>query len=194
MQRTPKISAAAFQLEGSDAQITQARSGLLPQIYFSEGYNHTTNPMWAFGTKLNQEQITRQDFDPGRLNDPDPIDNFASTLSLNWSLYDSGQTRHGLRQAEIGKKMTALMLDRTRQQVIARTVTAYVGLLLAQKNVAVIDQTLETARAHLKMVRTRFGKRSRGQKRSFAGPGSHRRIWISSSSRPKVRCRWPGLI
>jgi outer membrane protein len=156
VSKNPKISAAAFQIEGSEAQITQVRSGLLPQIYFSEGYNHTTNPMWAFGTKLNQEQITRQDFDPDRLNDPDPINNFASTLSLNWSLYDSGQTRHGLKQAEIGKKMTALMLDRTRQQVIAQTVTAYIGLLLAQKNLAVIDQTLETARAHLKMVRARF--------------------------------------
>jgi len=156
VSKNPKISAAGFQVESSDAQITQARSGLLPQIYFSEGYNHTTNPMWAFGTKLNQEQITQQDFDPARLNDPDPINNFASTLSLNWSLYDSGQTRHGLKQAEIGKKMTALMLDRTRQQVIAQTVAAYVGVLLAQKNLAVIEQTLETARAHLKMVRARF--------------------------------------
>ncbi|MDF1590653.1 MAG: TolC family protein [Desulfobacterales bacterium] len=154
--KNPKISAAGFQVESSDAQITQARSGLLPQIYFSEGYNHTTNPMWAFGTKLNQEQITRQDFDPARLNDPDPINNFASTLSLNWSLYDSGQTRHGLKQAEIGKKMTTLMLERTRQQVIAQTVAAYVGVLLAQKNLAVIEQTLETARAHHKMVRARF--------------------------------------
>jgi outer membrane protein TolC len=112
--------------------------------------------MWAFGTKLNQEQITQQDFDPARLNDPDPINNFASTLSLNWSIYDSGQTRHGLKQAEIAKKITALMLDRTRQQVIAQTVAAYVGLLLAQNNLAVIEQTLETARAHLKMVRARF--------------------------------------
>jgi TolC family type I secretion outer membrane protein len=154
--KNPKISAAGFQVESADAQITQARSGLLPQIYFSEGYNHTTNPMWAFGTKLNQEQITRQDFDPARLNDPDPINNFASTLSLNWSLYDSGQTRHGLRQAEIGKKITVLMLDRTRQQVIAQTVAAYIGMLLAQKNLTVIEQTLETARAHLKMVRARF--------------------------------------
>ncbi|MEW6670974.1 MAG: TolC family protein [Thermodesulfobacteriota bacterium] len=154
--KNPGISAAAFQVEGSEAQITQARSGLLPQVYFSEAYNHTTNPMWAFGTKLNQEQISQRDFDPARLNDPDPINNFASSLSLNWSLYDSGQTRHGLKQAEIGKQITALSLERTRQQVIAQTVSAYVGLLLAQKNLAVIEQTLATARAHLKMVRSRF--------------------------------------
>jgi len=154
--KNPGISAAGFRVESSDARITLARSGLFPQIHFSEGYNHTTNPMWAFGTKLNQEQIAREDFDPARLNDPDPITNFASTLSLNWSLYDSGQTRYGLRQAEIGKNMTALMLDRTRQQVIARTVSAYVGLLLARKNLEVIEQTLETARAHFKMVQARF--------------------------------------
>jgi len=154
--QNPRISAAAFQVESSEAQITQVRSGLLPQIYFSEAYNHTTNPMWAFGTKLNQEQITMQDFEPARLNDPDPINNFASTLSLNWSLYDSGQTRYGRKQAEIGKKTAGLMLDRTRQQVIAQTVAAYIGVLLAQKNLSVIEQTLETSQAHLKMVRIRF--------------------------------------
>lgn len=156
LSKSPKISAAAFQVEGAQAQITQARSGLLPQLQFSESFNRTTNPMWAFGTKLNQETITTQDFDPARLNDPDPINNFASTLSLHWSLYDGGQTRYGIRQAHISQKMTTLALEQTRQHVIAQTATAFNGLLLAQEHLAVVGKSLETAQVHLKMVQNRL--------------------------------------
>lgn len=156
LDKNPTISAAASQIEASEAQIVQVRSGLIPQMDFREAYSRTTNPMWAFGTKLNQEAITQQDFDPDRLNHPDPIDNFASTFSLKWSLYDSGQTWHGLRQAKMGRETAARAAERTRQQVIAKTVTAYAGLLLAQKNLSTIEQALATARSHLKMVKSRF--------------------------------------
>ena len=156
VENNPEISAAKSRIESSQARITQARSGLVPQINFREVYSHTTNPMWAFGTKLNQEAITLQDFNPARLNDPDPIDNFASVLSLNWSVYDSGQTWYGWRQAKLGSQAAGLALKRVKQQVIARTVKAYAGLLLSQENEAIIRQTLATARSHLKMVQSRY--------------------------------------
>jgi len=156
VENNPQVSAATSRIESSRAQITQARSGLVPQINFREAYSHTTNPMWAFGTKLNQEAITLQDFNPARLNDPDPIDNFASVLSLNWSVYDSGQTWYGWQQAKLGSQTAGLALKRVRQQVIAQTVKAYAGLLLSHENETIIRQTLATARSHLKMVQSRY--------------------------------------
>ncbi len=150
------MSAARSRVKASEERITQARSGLFPQVYFSESYNRTTNPMWAFGTNLNQEIIKTSDFDPVKLNDPDAIDNFASTLSVSWSLFDGGQTWFGWRQAKLGSTAAVHMMDRTRQQVIVRAVRAYVGLLLAQEQLSVMRQALDTAREHLKMVRSRF--------------------------------------
>ena len=155
-RKNPLIAAAQSQVDISAERITQARSGFFSQLNFAENYRRTNNPMWAFGTKLNQGTITQQDFDPDRLNDPDPINNFASTFSANWPLFDSGQTWYGLRQAKLGKEAAASVMERTRQQVIAETVTAYLGALLAKENLAVIHQTLETARANLKMIASRF--------------------------------------
>ncbi|MFA9497091.1 MAG: TolC family protein, partial [Deltaproteobacteria bacterium] len=116
----------------------------------------TTNPMWAFGTKLNQGSITQEDFDPARLNDPDAINNFATAVSMSWSIYDGGRTKIGWEQAKQNLEVASLMLERTRQQVIAQTATVYVGLLLAQKNIAVVNQALETAQANLKMIESRY--------------------------------------
>ena len=81
------ISAAQSQVEGADARITQARSGFLPQLNFREYASRTNNPMWAFGTKLNQGMITQQDFEPDRLNNPNAINNFASTFSTTWPAF-----------------------------------------------------------------------------------------------------------
>jgi len=112
--------------------------------------------MWAFGTKLNQAAITQGDFDPARLNDPDAINNFASTFLLSWSIYEGGRTKLGWEQAKQNLSIASLTLERTRQNVIARTAAAYVRLVLSQKNIMVTKQALETATANLKMIQSRY--------------------------------------
>ncbi|MFH1156960.1 MAG: TolC family protein [Pseudomonadota bacterium] len=152
----PGIEAAMYQTQAAHEKVLQAQSGFMPQVQVTGQVNRTTNPMWAFGTKLNQEAITVMDFDPGRLNDPDPINNLSSVLSVTWPVYDSGQTWYGSQQAQLGQEAAVLQADRTRQQVIAGTIFAYVGALLARENQGVVDQTLETARSHLSLVESRY--------------------------------------
>ncbi len=156
VNQNPQVRAANFQVKAMESNSIQARSGFFPQIDFSETFNRTTNPMWAFGTKLNQGSITQEDFDPARLNDPDAINNFATAVSMSWSIYDGGRTKIGWEQAKQNLEVASLMLERTRQQVIAQTATVYVRLLLAQKNIAVVNQALETAQANLKMIESRY--------------------------------------
>jgi len=152
----PGLQAAQFQSLSAQEKIIQARSGALPQIYFQEQINRTTNPMWAFGTKLNQESITASDFNPDLLNEPDAITNYASRLSVTWPVYDSGQTWYGLQQARLNRKATRFSQERIRQQVIAGTIIAYIRALLVRENQIVIHQMLETARTHLKLVQSRY--------------------------------------
>ena len=156
MKHNPQVAAARYAQSAAAYQATAARSGLLPQIYASETYNHTNSPLWAFGTKLNQGVIQSSDFNPDQLNNPDAVDNFATALSLSWNLYDGGQTRIGWDQARQGEKIATLSLMRSEQQVIAQAAEAYMGLLLAVQNHAVVLQALDTAKAHLKLVQDRF--------------------------------------
>jgi outer membrane protein TolC len=154
--KNPKITAVRSQVDASVARISQTRSAFFPRVDISESFNRTTNPMWAFGTKLNQEIITLEDFDPAKLNDPEAIDNFATTLSVTLPLYERGQIRSGLKQAKLDHKAVSRLEDRIRQQVIVDVVVSYTGVLLAQEQLQVVIQTLKTARAHYDMVRSRF--------------------------------------
>jgi outer membrane protein len=155
LAHNPGLEAASSGVEAALQQIPQARSGLLPQVYFSETFNRTDNPMWAFGTKLNQEVITQNDFDPNRLNHPAAISNFATAVSLDWPLFEMPALL-GLHQAKTQTEVERLALIRTRQKLIAQTAEAFSGLLLAQEELAVVDQSIETARANLRMVRSRY--------------------------------------
>ncbi len=156
VEQNPAVKAAQFQVASVESEATQARSGFFPEIYFTEAFNRTTNPMWAFGTKLNQGVITQADFDPDKLNDPDAVNNFVTAVSVAWKVYDGGRTKINWELAQQNKAVAASMHDRIRQEVIARTGMAYVDLLLAQANLSVSDQSLETAKINQKMIRSRF--------------------------------------
>jgi len=56
----------------------------------------------------------------------------------------------------LGETASGAAFDRTRQETIARTVEAYADLLSARHQIIVIDQTIDTATAHLKMIQKRF--------------------------------------
>ncbi|MFH0731274.1 MAG: TolC family protein [Pseudomonadota bacterium] len=156
LSQHPRLKVFQNRRDMAVERVTQARSGFLPRIAFSERYSRTNTPMWAFGTKLNQETITQLDFDPDRLNHPDAIDNFLGTLSLQWSIYDSGRTWYGSQQAVEVAAVANLDLQRTRQQVIAATAIAYDGVLLALSHLQVIDQAISLAEASLRLVTQRF--------------------------------------
>jgi outer membrane protein len=156
LENNPGIKAAFFQAEASKSHITQARSGLLPQIFLNETFNRTNNPMWAFGTKLNQENIIVSDFDPARLNNPDGINNFITSVTIDWTLFDGGRTWIGFKQAKLENEAATLALERTREEVIGQTATAYFGLLLANEHLDLLHLVLDTARAHSNMTRSRF--------------------------------------
>jgi outer membrane protein len=155
LQHNPQVQAARHQVDAAMARVTQARSGLLPQLDASETFNRTTSPLWAFGTKLNQGAITQQDFSPDRLNNPDPINNFSTALTLTWSLFDGGKTWIGWQQARQNEQAGRLALKRSEQATIAQTAIVYAGCLLAREDLAVVDQALDTARVHLKVVQDR---------------------------------------
>jgi outer membrane protein TolC len=156
VEKNPEIKAAQFQVDAVKSNSVKAQSGFYPQLFFTQSFKRTTNPMWAFGTKLNQGVITQADFNPVSLNDPDAINNFASMFSLSWSIYEGGRTKLGSEQAKQKLSVASLTLERTRQNVIARAATAYVGLVLSQKNIIVINEALETAKANLKMIQSRY--------------------------------------
>jgi TolC family type I secretion outer membrane protein len=157
LRENPALSAARSQVEIAEQRVVQGRAGLLPRLSVSEGFQRSNNPPQVFSTKLNQENFTPQDFAIDRLNQPNAINDFATNFAATWPLFDGGQSWYGWQQAKMGREAAARALERSRQEVIARTTDAYAGVLLARESLAVVESAMAAAGAHLSAAETRYG-------------------------------------
>ena len=79
-----KMSQQDFLMAKGDYNQTNAI--LLPEISISHTGIATTNPLMAFGSKLNQELLTPNDFNPSLLNNPSQIEDYATRLEIKQPL------------------------------------------------------------------------------------------------------------
>lgn len=148
-----KISEEEFKL--AKANYNQSNAVFLPNITLSYTGFSTTNPLMAFGSKLNQEILTASDFNPSLLNNPTTTQNFATKLEVQQPLINLD----GLYQRKAAKsKMEAMHLktERTQDYVEFEVEKAYMQLQLAYKAVDVLKKVLEAANANKTLADNRF--------------------------------------
>ncbi len=129
--------------------LNKSRGIFLPQINLSHTAIGTTNPLMAFGSKLNQEILTQQDFNPSLLNDPEYIRDYSTLISVKQPLINID----GVYQRQAAK----LMVDyQTKQNAFSKKhirleiKKAYMQLQVAIQQVRVLQQAEKTALANLK--------------------------------------------
>ncbi|WP_372752585.1 TolC family protein [Mariniflexile sp.] len=159
-----KVSEANQTLKISEEEFKQARADyrqtnavFLPNISASHTAMATTNPLMAFGSKLNQEILTANDFNPALLNDPSQIENYATKLEIQQPLINLD----GMFQRKAAKsKMEAMLLktERTKDYLAFEVEKAYMQLQLAYKAVAVLEKALEAANENKKLADNSFNQ------------------------------------
>ncbi|MBF0498007.1 MAG: TolC family protein, partial [Deltaproteobacteria bacterium] len=154
--QSPLIKSGQAAMAKAEAAGVQAKSGFFPRVDLSESFQRTNNPMWTFGTKLNQESIKSADFEPDRLNHPDPVSNFATNLSLRQSIFDRGQSWYGLKQAELGLDASKKGLSKTRQEVIYQTINSYYQFVMAREAQKIAQDALISANKHLALAESKL--------------------------------------
>ena len=144
------IAGTAAGVRASEARITEARSGMLPKVNYSESFTRSDNPVFVFSSLLTEHQFGAENFAIGPLNRPDFLNNFQSQLTVDQPLYDAGRTRNAVRSAELAQKMTDEERRRVRMEVISGTARAYYGAVLAAENLKAAEQAVRSAEADLK--------------------------------------------
>lgn len=148
-----KIAATTYQ--SAKADYNQSRALFLPNINVSYTGISTTNPLMAFGSKLNQEILTQADFDPALLNNPDKTQNFATKFEIQQPLINVD----GLFERKAAKfKMEAYQLqsERTAEYLALEVSKAYMQLQLAYSAIKVLEKADGTGKANLKSVDNYF--------------------------------------
>ncbi|AOW17508.1 transporter [Polaribacter vadi] len=143
------------EFNASKADYKQTNAVFLPNITASHTGISTTNPLMAFGSKLNQGILTAADFNPALLNNPNTTQNFATIIKVEQPLINLD----GFYQRKAAKsKMEAMFLqtERTQDFLVFEVEKAYMQLQLAYQGVLVLEKALETSNANKTMADNSF--------------------------------------
>jgi len=146
-----QIKIAEKTLAGAKADYNESNSLFLPKISASHTAMMTTNPLMAFGSKLNQEILTPADFNPALLNDPDKTENYATRIEVLQPLINIDGL-YGRKAAKSKMEAFDLQLERTKEYLGLEVNKAFIQLQLAYKAVEVLEKANATVQANLKLI------------------------------------------
>ncbi len=156
LHKNPAIRQVRSERERARAGIISAISAFLPKLDVDFSLGRSNNPVFVFGSKLNQASFTMQDFELDRLNDPDYRTNWTTRFRLIQPIFNRGREYVGYRLAQAGEDMAEDQERAASQQVFFRVEQAYFSVLLARKAIGVMDSAVKTAREHERLAEKRY--------------------------------------
>jgi outer membrane protein TolC len=150
---TIKISKEEF--NAAKADYKQTNAVFLPNVTASHTGIFTTNPLMAFGAKLNQGILNQNDFNPSLLNNPLQTQNFATIIKVEQPLINIDGFYHR-KAAKSKMDAMSLQLQRTEDYLFFEVEKAYMQLQLAYKGKQVLQKALRTANENKKLADNSF--------------------------------------
>jgi outer membrane protein len=155
LRHNPMMLAAAAGREAAAAQSSEARAGRLPSLQFSETFINGNNPVYVFGSLLEQGRFGPQNFEPDALNHPGSLSNFRSSLNLRVPVFNRFQVAAGIDGARIGEDQAEARSDWVRQRIRLQVVQTYFGLLVAEMRREVASEAVRAAEEDVESIRAR---------------------------------------
>jgi outer membrane protein len=156
LKNNPLIHVALSGRRIADAQLREARAGWFPLLQFNETFTRGNNPVFVFGSRLEQARFGQDNFQLSALNNPDPLSNFRTAINLRQALFDQLQTSTRVSQAHLGQQQADLQKIQVEQQIRFEALRSYYGILVARAKKDVADEAVKMAEADVKRVRDRF--------------------------------------
>lgn len=156
LQANPMVRMTAAGKDMAAAQLNEAKAGRLPSLGFSEQFMNSNNPVFVFGSLLEQGRFGMHNFAIDSLNNPGSLSNFRSSLNVRVPLFNRFQISSGIEQARLQTEQADSDSQWVAQQIRFRVIQAYYGLLVAQARQEVAEGAVKSAEGDLKSMQDRF--------------------------------------
>lgn len=145
LQHSPAMRSAQAALDAAEAAEGEARGSYLPNLQLKETLTRSDNPVFAFGSKLEQGRFDSADFELEALNRPEPLTNLRSNIELHARLLDLSRRPQQISAAAAGALSARAGQTAMEQHVRFATIAAYLGVLSARGGLESAAASLETA-------------------------------------------------
>ena len=153
LQQNPMIRMTAAGRDLAGARLSEAKAARLPALSFRERYTHSNNPVFVFGSLLEQGRFSEGNFAIDSLNNPASLSNFRSALNLRIPVFNRLQLDSRVKQAHLGEEEARVQHLFAQQQIRYEVIRAYYAILVAEARREVAAQAVETAQAEVQRIR-----------------------------------------
>lgn len=153
LRRNPLSRATSAGKELANAELADARSRRLPSLVTAGSFTRSNNPVFVFGSLLEQGRFGPTNFALDSLNHPDAINNFRSSLTLRVPVFDQRESQTRITTARFQQQQADQQTILVEQQIRFEVIKSYYGLLLAQEKLRVAEDAVRTAEADVKRAR-----------------------------------------
>jgi outer membrane protein len=155
LEHNHEMRASRNSLLGQREEVGIARSSLLPHVSFEERVSRTDNPPGVFMAKLNQQRFAPSDFDVSSLNNPQPITDLQSLVSVEQAIFVGGAFV-GLEMAKKEYAAKKEEFGRKSEETVLGVAEAYLRTGTAKEYVQVSRAGLDDAKEHLRIAESRY--------------------------------------
>jgi outer membrane protein TolC len=154
-EQSHQILIARSELDAAKGQNLESWSGFLPKVIISETFVRTNDPVQVFGIKLRQGVFTERDFNTSSLNNPEPVNNFATSFQFQQPLINIDAI-YGKSSAAAAIKARKLSLKRTEEAIALEVEKAYYGFVLTRNSLKSIEKAVASAESHLMEMQSAY--------------------------------------
>ena len=152
---TADARALASSIDETDARIQRAQSAFWPRIDLTETVQRGNQPVFVFSSLLSQRRFTAANFAIPALNNPDPVTNTRTAVTLDQPIFNAGLTRLGVQASQLERDAATATRDAARQDLGYRAAQAFVHVLQLEATVRATDAAVAAAESDRQRARAR---------------------------------------
>ncbi len=153
LRSNPMAVVAERGIDAARARLDQAKAARLPTLGFGETFTHGNNPVFVFGSLLEQGRFAERNFALDSLNNPGSLSNFRSSVNLAIPLLSRRRIQTGIEQARLGTQIAGRSADWVDQNIRFQAIEAFFGTALARARVHAARQAVDSAEADAQRIR-----------------------------------------
>ncbi len=136
------LKAAQAQMDSANAGLREAKSQRLPMLSARSQWTRGDNPVYVFGSLLEQGRFGADNFAVDSLNHPADLSNIKSGLDLGFPLFTGYELTTASRLGELGVQEAATSREGTLQRLRYQTAGLYLEMLLDQDILKTLDERI----------------------------------------------------
>ena len=156
LENHPLVRSARLQVDQAADRAAEARAERVPKIRLSETLVRGNNPVFVFGSLLEQGRFGPQNFSLPALNNPEPITNLRTALSASLPVFDGMKTSARIAQSNIGNEHALRQEQIAEQRVRFEIIGNYFGVIVAESALEVAGDAIRMAESDIKRSRDRL--------------------------------------